>query len=61
MGEQEFIPVQLTTDWGFEYFYKCPTCAAIVNDIEPHKRWHEKLRAAIGVDELGRKSFERMR
>lgn len=32
----------LTTDWGFENFYTCQKCGAIVNHTITHYIWHRE-------------------
>ena len=33
--------VQLATDWGYEQFFECPICTAIVREPEKHLLSHE--------------------
>jgi len=51
MNDGKFVAVAI----GNIAFFRCPSCSAIVDDVELHKHWHEKLSAHLGIDEYGRK------
>lgn len=33
--------VQVATEWGFELFFECPICTALVRDPKKHEQSHE--------------------
>lgn len=35
--------ITLTTDWGYEDFFRCPECRAIVDNQTEHMNWHDQL------------------
>jgi hypothetical protein len=38
---KQYREIQLTTDWGYELHFVCPTCSAIVKDLALHQEWHD--------------------
>lgn len=33
--------VQIATEWGYEQFFECPMCSAIIKEPEKHLLSHE--------------------
>lgn len=38
---ESFKRISVMTDWGFEDFWICPTCSAIVEDVDYHSESHK--------------------
>jgi len=38
--------VEVSTVWGYENFYLCPQCSALVRDTDVHQEWHDGIAAS---------------
>jgi hypothetical protein len=44
-NELAYQPIQLVTEWGYEYFYRCKKCGALVDHVGLHEQFHDSIKA----------------